>query len=97
MLKSSLKSSNEKQMSALGKYMPCLAATHSTLNGGKPRSCDAQAYENCCAVAYFMTPLTCGPVNLRNESFGNGALNDEVYGSNCGRCPVFIHDLPYSP
>jgi hypothetical protein len=33
-------------------------------------------------------------VNLRNESFGNGALNDEVYGSDCGRCPVFIHDLP---
>jgi hypothetical protein len=23
--------------------------------------------------------------------------NDEVYGSNCGRCPVFIHDFPYSP
>jgi hypothetical protein len=36
-------------------------------------------------------------VSLRNESFGNGALNDEVYGSNCGRCPVFIHDLLYSP
>jgi hypothetical protein len=36
-------------------------------------------------------------VNLRDESFGNGALNDEVNGSNCGRCPVFIHDLLYSP
>jgi hypothetical protein len=23
-----------------------------------------------------------GCVNLRNESFGNGALNDEVYGSH---------------
>jgi hypothetical protein len=29
--------------------------------------------------------------------FGNGALNDEVCGSNCGKCPVFIHDLPYYP
>jgi hypothetical protein len=46
MLKSSLKSLSEKKMSALGKYMPCWAATHSALNGGKPRPCDAQAYEN---------------------------------------------------
>jgi hypothetical protein len=34
---------------------------------------------------------------LEEWNFGNGALNDEVYGSNCGICPVFIHDLSYSP
>jgi hypothetical protein len=36
-------------------------------------------------------------VNLRNESLEMVHLNDEVYGSIGGRCPVFIHDLPYSP
>jgi hypothetical protein len=36
-------------------------------------------------------------VNLRSGSLGMAHLNDEVYGSNGGRCPVFIHDLPYSP
>jgi hypothetical protein len=35
--------------------------------------------------------------NLRSGSLGMVHLNDEVYGSNCGRCPVFIHDLLYSP
>jgi hypothetical protein len=36
-------------------------------------------------------------VNLRSGSLGVVHLNDEVYGSNCGRCPVFIHELLYSP
>jgi hypothetical protein len=36
-------------------------------------------------------------VNLKSGSLGMVHLNDEVYGSNCGRCPVFIHDLLYSP
>ena len=42
---------------------------------------------------FYMSCLsTCG-MNL----LGMVHWNDEVYGSNCGRCPVFIHDLSYSP
>jgi hypothetical protein len=36
-------------------------------------------------------------VNLRNEALGNCAWHDEVYGSNYGKGPVFMHDLLYSP
>jgi hypothetical protein len=44
---------------------------------------------------YF--PSDVNTVNLRNGTFGIVHWNDEVYGSNCGRCPVFIHDLLYYP
>ena len=58
-------------------------------DGGKGSNNDRNVIGDRLAAVHF--------VNLRHESFGNGAMNDEVYGSSCGRCPVFIHDLLYSP